>query len=322
MKIAIILIILVLALFMSSCGVSDETTTPEATSVPAETSAEEESTDVSTTKEEHSDISTNDEEPTEDIISQITETKKGSIIINFDPDPLPVTEGQVNWKLILTETNGVGVTVNKLTRQAYMNGKPVGDPKVHTSDSWFQNLPGTYLPPNGEGIIGAGAGFGDSTPENSYFIDTIEGIDDNGNTIIVEGRLSIANEALSTGGMGTAKAAITVSYDPDPLVVNAGHVSWKVILTETNGVGVTVNKLTRQAYMNGKPVGDLKVYTSDRWFQNLPGTYLPPNGVGIIGAGTNFGDSIPEDAYYIDTIEGTDDNGNDITVEGRLDITQ
>jgi hypothetical protein len=116
------------------------------------------------------------------------------------------------------------------------------------------------------------------------------------------------------------KDAIDVSFDPNPVTLIEGQIHWKSVLIEKKGVGVNIKKVTRQFYSESGPMGTLQVFSNvSQWFQNLSGTYLPPNQTGIIGAGSNFqGPNWPK--YAIETFYGTDDNGNEVVAEGRIDF--
>jgi hypothetical protein len=257
----------------------------------------------------------------------MTPTKTTAIInVNIDPNPVTLTAGEIHWKLILTETKGVGVTINSLTRQYYSGSGPLGKPAVFNSaTSWFQNLSGSYLPPNKQGIIGAGDIF-NSSNFPSYAIDIITGTDDNGHEITATGRVDF-NQATTSPTTTTTptvpktatgvQSIVVVSFDPNPASYVAGHVYYKVILTEMKGVGVTFKKMVYQGYSNSGP-GQPIVYDSVDSFQSwLHNAYLPPNGKASFNAGTASGWT-----YATYELTGTDDNGNDITVTGRVDFKQ
>jgi hypothetical protein len=115
---------------------------------------------------------------------------KAVIIVSYNPNPVKIVVGHINWELILTETKGIGVTIKSITSQFCSSSGSVGTPKIITSSNWFNNLPGAYLPPNSKGIIGCGGNFNSSV--SGYQIDTITGIDDNGQEIIITGRVDFS----------------------------------------------------------------------------------------------------------------------------------
>lgn len=261
-----------------------------------------------------------------------------AIDVSYDPNPVPVAAGQpVYWKMTLTETKGIGITIKSTTRQLYTSSGPMGTPSVFNSTQWFQNLPGTYLPPYGKGIIGAGySSLGSSIPDGLYAIDTITGTNDKGQDIVAKGKVNFIQTTTTTTTTSvtptatqnqTAKQdAIVVSFNPDPVPIDPVHTYWSVIIKETKGVGITLNTFSQQFYTQSGSIGSPIVYNTKDWFQSwLPNAYLPPLGQASMKCGFGtiiYGNTPVTPSYCVFTFKGTDDKGQDIVAVGRVNFTQ
>ena len=112
-----------------------------------------------------------------------------------------------------------------------------------------------------------------------------------------------------------AKINITFNPDPVPYPVEGEPWLWETILTECNGVGVTLTSLTFDLYNQ-----DQKVFTDiwdETWVEVLfDSNYLPAFSSLQGGLGLN----VQEATHQIITITGVDDNNNQIEATGRLDF--
>ena len=138
----------------------------------------------------------------------------------------------------------------------------------------------------------------------------------------VKPNLSIAEAAPAKQPQSNAKGALTVSFDPNPVSEgvdwNKGFWIYRVILTETNGVGTTIKNLTVQYCSNDGWVVRSFDYRSKDWFDSwLPGGSLPANGKVITEAGIPVQSTI---AYGLFTYNGIDVNGNELKGTGRVDL--
>jgi hypothetical protein len=133
-------------------------------------------------------------------------------------------------------------------------------------------------------------------------------------TLVVKQGTPISTPPPSTPA-ATIEGPVTVSFDPSPVVAVNGRVSFRVILTETKGVGVSFKNCVIQRYTASGPVGTPVGMTSPNWFQNLAGSYLPANAKGTIGAGWGAGA-----AYATFEFTGTDDSGKEVIANGRVDF--
>jgi hypothetical protein len=120
-----------------------------------------------------------------------------------------------------------------------------------------------------------------------------------------------------SGITGPKMAKINISFDPNPATypVEGESWLWETILTECNGVGVTLTSLTFDLYNQ-----DQKVFTDiwdETWVEGLfDSNYLPAFSSLQGGLGLN----VQEATHQIITITGVDDNNNQIEAIGRLDF--
>ena len=120
-----------------------------------------------------------------------------------------------------------------------------------------------------------------------------------------------------SGITGPKMAKINISFDPNPVTypVEGESWLWETILTECNGVGVTLTSLTFDLYNQ-----DQKVFTDiwdETWVEGLfDSNYLPAFSSLQGGLGLN----VQEATHQIITITGVDDNNNQIEAIGRLDF--
>ena len=116
-------------------------------------------------------------------------------------------------------------------------------------------------------------------------------------------------------GPKMAKINITFNPDPVPYPVEGESWLWETILTECNGVGVTLTSLTFDLYNQ-----DQKVFTDiwdETWVEGLfDSNYLPAFSSLQGGLGLN----VQEATHQIITITGVDDNNNQIEAISRLDF--
>ncbi len=117
-------------------------------------------------------------------VTQTPTVTKAVVAVSFDPNPVPYVSGRVSYKVILRETNGVGITLKRVVDQGYSSQGP-GQPHVYETLDWFQQwLPNAYLSPNGEASMNAGTGSG-----WTYYTYEFTGIDDNGHQIVATARV-------------------------------------------------------------------------------------------------------------------------------------
>ena len=120
-----------------------------------------------------------------------------------------------------------------------------------------------------------------------------------------------------SGITGPKMAKINISFDPNPVTypVEGESWLWETILTECNGVGVTLTSLTFDLYNQNQ-----KVFTDiwdETWVEGLfDSSYLPAFSSLQGGLGLN----VQEATHQIITITGVEDNNNQIEAISRLDF--
>ena len=127
---------------------------------------------------------------------------------------------------------------------------------------------------------------------------------------------------ILSGCSGLPKTAeINISFDPNPVPYDSENEQWtlKLILSESNGVGVTLSSLRFDEYNQEEQLFNTQFLYEEGiidWFES---NYLPAFS------------SLQDDIYYyiapgdefakytVLTIEGVDDNDNPIEATGRVD---
>ncbi len=116
-----------------------------------------------------------------------------------------------------------------------------------------------------------------------------------------------------SGCTGVKIANLEISFDPNPVYCENDHLYWDVIISETNGVGVSLKTIVQDVY-----VGDEKVnshFYDENWMQeNLGSSYLPAFSSMINGAGSNCGIT-----HEVFTVTGIDDNGHEVEATGKVE---
>jgi hypothetical protein len=135
-------------------------------------------------------------------------------------------------------------------------------------------------------------------------------------TVGCKQELTQSTSATTTPVNTFEKASLVISFNRNPIPYVGDNVSYVVKVTETNGVGVSLKNYVSQYYSNSGP--HPHEYNTKEWFESwVPGEYLPANGSLNFDAGAGKGWT-----YATFTINGIDDNGNDITATGRVDFVQ
>ena len=125
----------------------------------------------------------------EPIPFQKDEEEVAKIEITFDPNPVPCQDGYWQWRVILTEVNGVGVKLDTLIYDIYIVNQTVPDRQVNDS-AWFEQwVPSAYLTTYGI----QSTGFGFPCQEVTHAVITVIGTDDNGHKITAEARVDFQN---------------------------------------------------------------------------------------------------------------------------------
>jgi len=125
------------------------------------------------------------------ILSGCSGIKTAKVNISFVPSPVPypVEGDDWTWTLILTESNGVGVTLTNLRFDSYNQEQLIST--ANWSEDWIMILfDSNYLP----AFSSLQGGLGRKVSDLTHTIYTVEGIDDNANPIEATGRLDFLSQ--------------------------------------------------------------------------------------------------------------------------------
>ena len=196
-------------------------------------------------------------------VDRLEEKTTAKIEIAFEPDPVPLKEGEWRWRVTLKEVKGFGVKLNDITMQIHGEDGIIDS---WSDKSWLDAID-HYLPAHGQTHSDRHAGYRQSTTHVMFIV---TGVDDNGHSITAENKIELLPKKP-----GSAKIEITFSSNPLPC--ENGYWTWRTIYTEVNGVGVTFNNLKSEAYRNTRL---LQTYIRDRAFiaGKLPDAHLEAYG--------------------------------------------
>lgn len=110
-------------------------------------------------------------------------------------------------------------------------------------------------------------------------------------------------------------AKIEITFSTNPVPCENGYWDWRITYTEVNGIGLTFEDETIYVYRNSSL---LTTYDNGVYYfaGKLPDAYLPAYGSVDFGGHINCQNI----THFIFTATGVDDNGNKITVTGRVDV--
>jgi len=133
--------------------------------------------------------------------------------------------------------------------------------------------------------------------------------------------LSIILIVVLSGCSGLPKTAkINITFDPNPVPYNmsitgTGRWSFDVILSESNGIGITLTSLRFDSYDQQEQLFNTQILDEEDitdWFDS---NYLPA----FSSLSCWVYHTSVEKKYEIITVAGADDNGNPIKATGRVD---
>jgi hypothetical protein len=130
--------------------------------------------------------------------------------------------------------------------------------------------------------------------------------------------LSIILIVVLSGCNGLPKTAkINITFNPNPVPYDTEDEYWlcNVILTESNGVGVTLISLKFDAYGQQEQFLATIIYDEEDIIERFGSDYLPA----FSALSFWFYQSEAFRKYDIYTVTGIDDNGNPIEATGRVD---
>ena len=122
-----------------------------------------------------------------------------------------------------------------------------------------------------------------------------------------------------SGCTGVKTANLEISFDPNPVYCENDHLYWRVIISETNGVGVNLKTIVQDAYIGDDYIGNW--YTNNEaWIEEQLGTsYLSAFSSMDFNAGMGTCEGNTGIAIKC-KVTGIDDNGNPIEATGRVDL--
>jgi hypothetical protein len=130
--------------------------------------------------------------------------------------------------------------------------------------------------------------------------------------------LSIILIVVLSGCSGLPKTAkINITIDPNPVPYNSGTGRWSfdVILSESNGIGITLTSLRFDSYDQQEQLYNIQILDEEDIIDWFDSNYLP--------AFSSLSSWIYHTSvvlkYDILTVAGIDDNNNPIEATGRVD---
>ena len=126
-------------------------------------------------------------------LSGCTGVKTANIEISFDPNPVYCENNELHWRVIISETSGVGVNLKTIVQDVFIGDDYIGN--FYTSnEAWIEDELGTsYL--SAFSSIDFNAGMGTCEGNTGITIKCkVTGIDDNGNPIEATGRVDLLPE--------------------------------------------------------------------------------------------------------------------------------
>jgi hypothetical protein len=74
-----------------------------------------------------------------------------------------------------------------------------------------------------------------------------------------------------SGCTGVKTANLEISFDPNPVYCENGHLYWDVIISETNGIGVNLKNITIDTYVGDDYIGNYHIF-DESWMEEALGT--------------------------------------------------
>ena len=115
----------------------------------------------------------------------------------------------------------------------------------------------------------------------------------------------------------TAKMAISANPNPVPAETSGEEWNYTMQITESNGVGVTLNELTFDNYHGEGEAGSTIIINTDMLYQWFGTDYIA--GYNSIQSEMYHSSVLADNHYVIATVTGIDDNGNAVEATVRID---
>ena len=122
-----------------------------------------------------------------------------------------------------------------------------------------------------------------------------------------------------SGCTGVKTANLEISFDPNPAYCENNGLHWRVIISETNGVGVNLKTIVQDVYVGDDYIGNFST-SNEAWIEEELGTsYLSA----FSSMGFNAGCSQCEGNTGITIkgkVTGIDDNGRQVEATADLEL--
>ena len=124
-----------------------------------------------------------------------------------------------------------------------------------------------------------------------------------------------------SGCTGVKTANLEISFDPNPVYCENNELHWRVIISETNGVGVNLKNITIDAYVGDDYTGNSDIF-DESWIEGVWGTsYLSAFSSVNYNSGkgpceTNVGVTLKY------KITGMDDDGHQVEASADLELME
>jgi hypothetical protein len=120
-------------------------------------------------------------------------------------------------------------------------------------------------------------------------------------------------------GVEVETVNIEISFDPDPVHCENDHLYWDVIISETNGIGVNLKSITKDAYVGDHYTGNSKIF-DESWIEEACGTsYLSAFSSVNYSAGASPCEwNVGVTLKY--KVTGIDDNGRQVEATADLEL--
>lgn len=123
-------------------------------------------------------------------LSGCTGVKTANLEISFDPNPVYCENNELLWRVIISETSGVGVNLKTIVQDVYVGDDYIGNFYTHNEAGIEEGLGTSYL--SAFSSIDFNAGMGPCEGNTGITIKCkVTGIDDNGHQVEATAELEL-----------------------------------------------------------------------------------------------------------------------------------
>jgi hypothetical protein len=122
-----------------------------------------------------------------------------------------------------------------------------------------------------------------------------------------------------SGCTGVKTANLEISFDPDPVYCENNELAWRVIISETNGVGVNLKTIVEDLYVGDDYIGN-SLTGNEAWIEEAFGTsYL--SAFSSMGFNARWSPCEGNTGITIKyKVTGIDDNGYQVEATAELEL--